>query len=177
MNMNKPPVLIHRLGWRRAVPTAALGALVWWALTEGAGAWIFGAVVIAAATGAALLLTPRGTNQISVTALPRFVAFFLRESWRGGFDVGRRALHPRLSLAPGLLEYRLRLPPGGARIFLFNVVSLLPGTLSTDFDESNLTVHVLDRDLPVLAEIEQLEAQVAALFGIELEPIPEARHD
>lgn len=164
----------RRTRWGRAVLAAALFALLWWALTEGAVAWVFGAVVVAVATVAAFLLAPNDAPRLSLAAVPRFLGFFVYESVRGGLDVARRALHPRLPLAPGLLEYRLRLPPGPARIFLVNVVSLLPGTLSADLGETDLTVHVLDHRRPVLIELQTLERHIAALFGMELDPVPEA---
>ena len=45
-----------------------------------------------------------------------------------------------------------------------DVVSLLPGTLSADLAEGSLTIHVLDRNMPVHAEFEALEERVAAML-------------
>jgi multicomponent Na+:H+ antiporter subunit E len=101
--------------------------------------------------------------------MARFLPFFLWQSLRGGIDVARRALHPRLPLAPLLLDYPLRLPDGPACTFLANTVSLLPGTLSADLENGCLTVHVLDGSQPdVSAELQSLEALIADLFGVEL---------
>ena len=100
----------------------------------------------------------------------------VRESLRGGVDVALRALHPRLPLAPALLAYDLRLAPGLARIFMVNVVSLLPGTLSADLSGSGLSVHVLDRNLPVQHQLQALEQQVAMLFGVSLSAGKGAHH-
>ena len=74
----------------------------------------------------------------------RFVPFFLMRSLLGGVDVAWRAFHPGMPIAPEFIEYPLRLPPGLARVFMANTVSLLPGTMSTEIGENCLTVHVLD---------------------------------
>lgn len=155
---------------------ATLLAVWWWALADGAPSWTFGAPVILLALVAGLVIAPARARCVSPARLLRFAPFFLRESLRGGIDVARRALHPRLPLAPALLDYRLRLPPGPARLFLVGVVSLLPGTLSADLGESDLTVHVLDRKLPVLHLLQALERQVAALFGVALPTREETPH-
>jgi multicomponent Na+:H+ antiporter subunit E len=44
-------------------------------------------------------------------------------------------------------------------------VSLLPGTASVRLNEERLKVHVLDRQLPVMEKLRELEDRVAALFG------------
>ncbi len=83
----------------------------------------------------------------------------------GGADVAWRAFHPGLPIAPDLIEYPLRLPPGLPRVFMANTVSLLPGTLSASLDRSVLKVHVLDSRRGVLAELEAVEQSVARMFG------------
>jgi multicomponent Na+:H+ antiporter subunit E len=159
-----------RRGWQGLAIHASLLAALWWALTGGnASAWLVGVPVVAAATAASHRLWPAGTGWWSPIALLRFVAHFLRESVRGGWDVARRALSPSLPLDPGMVEVRCRLAPGPAEVFLVDVVSLLPGTLSVDLDGSALTLHVLDRAAPVEAEVRELERLVAAMFRVPLE--------
>jgi len=82
--------------------------------------------------------------------------------------VARRALHPRLPISPGLLDYRWRLPPGLPRVFMANTVSLLPGTLSVELDDAHLRVHVLDETGAFTAELQVVEVYVARLFGLSL---------
>lgn len=152
---------------------ATLFALLWWALTGGAaGSWLVGVPVVAAATAASRRLWPRDTGWWSPWAAARFVAFFLRESVRGGADVARRALAPSLPLDPAVVEVRCRLPQGPAEVFLVDVLSLLPGTLSVDLRGSVLTLHVLDRGAPIEAELRMLEEMVAAMFQVPL-AVPE----
>lgn len=150
---------------------AVFGAL-WWALTGGSvGSWLVGLPVVVLATLASQVLWTHRTGRWSPVALGRFAIFFLRESLRGGLDVARRAFAPSLPLRPGLVELRSRMPPGPVEVFLVNVLSLLPGTLSVDLRGSVLTLHVLDEQMPVEAETRALEAHVAAIFRLQLEPL------
>lgn len=156
--------------WLRPVLARAIGlAAIWWALAE--GSWyspVLATTAIAAATAASLRLVPPGSWRWRPTGLLRFVPFFLRQSILGGVDVARRALDPRLPIAPGFLSYRFRLPPGPARVFFANTLSLLPGTLSTQLGADALRVHVLDLHRPVRRNAAELEARVADLFGVAL---------
>jgi multicomponent Na+:H+ antiporter subunit E len=98
--------------------------------------------------------------------LPGFTAWFMWHSMRGGVDVARRALAPQMRLHPGFLRYRLRLPPGHARLFLTNCISLLPGTLSADIEGNELVLHALDTGANVIAETREAERRVGELFGM-----------
>jgi multicomponent Na+:H+ antiporter subunit E len=97
-------------------------------------------------------------------SLPGFSIWFLWHSLRGGIDVAWRALQPTVQLQPGFLHYRLTLPPGPARLFLVNVVSLLPGTLSADIEGDVLLLHALDTSADITAEVSEAESRVTALY-------------
>lgn len=143
----------------------ALFALLWWVLTEGQpGSWPLG--VLFAVLAAALSLALSRPAPWSAVGFVRFVPFFLWWSLRGGVDVARRACAPSLPIAPGMLTYRLRLPPGRARVFMTAVISLLPGTLSAEIVRNRLFVHVLDQRASSEADLAALEMKVAALFRI-----------
>ncbi|MFN2309022.1 MAG: Na+/H+ antiporter subunit E [Gammaproteobacteria bacterium] len=153
-----------------AIARATVYGFLWWAITEGRGASWFGAVIVAVVTVISLWLAPPGGGW-RWRALPGFLVWFVRESLRGGIDVARRALHPRLPLAPGFIDHRWRLARTPARVLMTNLVSLLPGTLSVEYRDRGLRVHVIDRQLPVAAELDDLEARIARL----LEPVPDGR--
>lgn len=139
-------------------------ALLWWVLADGAG-WAFGVPVIALAVGTSMVLQPTRRVHIKALGLLRFLAFFALRSPRAGFDVARRAFAPGLPIAPAIVEHRLRLPPGPARVFLADTMSLLPGTLSAALAGDRLCLHVLDTGLPHESELRAAEVAVAALFG------------
>lgn len=101
----------------------------------------------------------------SVVGFVRFVPFFLWHSLRGGVDVAGRALRWQPSIRPGLTEYRLRLSPEPARVFMMNAVSLLPGTLSARLQGACLVVHVLNEAAPHANGLRALEKRVGRIFG------------
>ena len=146
-------------------------ALLWWVVSEGAGSWAFGIPVILLAAATARFLQPVRGMHLRPVALIRFLGFFLYESLRGGVDVSRRALSPRMPLAPAMVEYRLRLPAGAPQVFLVDTLSLLPGTLSTDLRDDVICLHMLDAGMPIERELRRVEAHVAALFGVELRSV------
>jgi len=108
------------------------------------------------------LVPPAGIVWREVTG---FVPFFLWHSLKGGVDVARLAFHPRMPIAPELIEYPLRLPPGLSQAALINIISLLPGTLSAEIEGQVLKVHVLDSRGDLLAGLIALEQRVGRIWG------------
>lgn len=162
----------------RALPRFGFLGLLWYVLTDGHEAsWGIGIPVLIAGTCASLLLQSPHAWKWQLAGFGRFLPVFLWLSWRGGLDVTIRAFHPQCPLAPGLLIYRLRLPIGPARIFFTNTVSLLPGTLSADLEEDHLTVHAVDKSLPILENLQTIESLVAGLFGLQLSTGISSRSD
>ena len=154
-------IVFLRNGWLRA----ALFALMWWILTDGAlDSWLIGTPAVILATLVSVVLLP--PFSWSLPGLVRFVPFFLWRSLYGGVDVARRALQPALPISPRLFDHRWRLPPGLPRVLMANTVSLLPGTLSAELDKHHLRVHVLDQTGTYAAELALIEARVAGLFGL-----------
>ena len=145
--------------------------MLWAVLTGGRmESWLLGvpAVLLAALISGGARRFRSG--RFSIPGGIRFMGFFLKASLVSGFDVVRRAFHPELLLQPDLIDYRLSLSTEAARIFMADAVSLLPGTLSADLTDADLTVHVLDRDMPVRAELKALEARVAAMLEADGRP-------
>lgn len=149
------------------VSRGVLFSLIWWILTDGvASSWWIGVPTVLLAIVASSTLLP--STPFVWYEVPRFVPFFLLRSLLGGTDVAWRAFHPGLPIAPDLIEYPLRLPPGLPQVFMANTISLLPGTLSTTLDRSVLKVHVLDSRRDVLVDLERAEQSVARIFGTSL---------
>lgn len=147
--------------------TAVLAGL-WWVLTDGAGVSLIGAVTVAAALAASLLLyRPRATT-ISLAGLAGFGAFFLWHSLRAGAQVALLALRPRLALAPAILTIPVRLQGKPERALLSAALNLLPGTLVAGSGPGHLLVHVLDTSQPVEDEVRACERQVARIFRVAL---------
>lgn len=141
-------------------------ALVWIVLTAGnPSAIAVGVPVVAGAALANALLLPR--LPWSPRAIARFALYFLIQSLKGGFDVARRAFDPQLPLEPGVIAYRLRIDGELPRVALTNTISLLPGTLGADMDETHLYIHALDTRRDIIAGVVRAEERIADLFGLE----------
>jgi multicomponent Na+:H+ antiporter subunit E len=134
------------------------------------GAWLIGVPAVAVAIWASLHLQGAQGPGLSAAGAWRFVGVFLWESLRGGVDVARRTLGPRLRIRPGFVRYRSRLPAGRPRVLFVSCVSLLPGTLTADLQGDTLLVHLLDTDSDAQGELRRLEDVVGGLFGQALEP-------
>jgi multicomponent Na+:H+ antiporter subunit E len=117
-----------------------------------------GIVTAALATWVSLWLLPPVRARLRPTALPALVARFAWQSVVAGWDVARRALDPRLPLAPGFVEYRCEFPPGIGRNAFTSLTSLLPGTVPIADDGTTLRYHCLDVNQPVAAQLAAEEA-------------------
>jgi multicomponent Na+:H+ antiporter subunit E len=142
----------------------ALFGVLWWVVTDGSAYnWWFGLMLVLAASASSLALMP--PLRLRAKALVPFLTYFIHHSVLGGVDVARRALHPDLPIDPGFIETPLRVKSDMARFAVATTMSLLPGTVSVEMRESTLRLHVLDRSLPVVEALADLERRVAALAG------------
>lgn len=157
----------RRARLRAGLRTGAALSVLWWCLLPGSAAsWLVGAP--AALMGAALAagLARDTTHRISVPGALRFAALFAMETLAGATDVARRALHPRLPLAPGFHEVALDLPEGPARTLFANTVTLLPGTLSAAIQGDRLLVHSIDTGADLDAALDRLRRAVRRLYRL-----------
>lgn len=144
-------------------------ALIWGALTGGSGsAWAWGLPAILLAASLPTGLGPAEPWQWRIAGLLRFVPVFIWYNCRGALDVAILALHPRRTPDPVLFSYPLRLPKSPARVFLTNLINLVPGTLSTRLGQRAIEIHVLAASPQVPATVARLERRVADLFGLPL---------
>lgn len=163
---SRPPISIFHFD-RRFFLRILVFSTVWFVLTgSDTSSWIVGIPAVLFASKLSLTLTPSSQYRISLAGTVRFIPYFLYQSFHGGIDVMRRAISLQQLLNPGLISYTTILPEGSARIFFVNTISLLPGTLSAELYNNVITIHTLDRDLPIWANIQKLEYHVAALLHI-----------
>jgi multicomponent Na+:H+ antiporter subunit E len=119
----------------------------------------FGVLAAAAATWVSLRLLPPASGRVRLGVLLTLLPRFLWQSLVAGIDVARRAFSPRLSLAPGFVDYPARLPRGSARNAFELISSLMPGSVPTGETEVSIEYHCLDVGQPV---VEQLAAEEQA---------------
>lgn len=152
---------------RAAVTRLAVFSGLWWAVSEGSmTGWYLAVPVVLSAAGVSLWLQPPGSGAPRLRALPSFCVWFMSRSVAGGVDVARRALRPRLDVAPGTVDVPVWLPAGLPRVTLADAVSLLPGTLAVEPLEGGLRLHVLDVAAPVTEQVAALESRIGDVYGL-----------
>ena len=144
-----------------------LFSVVWFILTGSEfESWVIGFPAIVCAVLLSLKLSPSSHVSLTFAGICSFIPFFIRQSALSGIDVMRRALSRRLAVNPGLVSYTTFLPEGSARIFFVNTISLLPGTLSADLQGNRVTVHTIDKNLSIWANMQSLELRIAILWRV-----------
>ncbi len=153
----------------RVVATLLVRAVVfgvlWWVVAEGDASFgVVPAAVVALAAAASVRFLPPRSNVLRWRGVLRFAPYFLGRSVAGGVDVALRAWNPRLPIDPGLVRVPLMLRSENARIAFAWAVSLLPGTVSAVLGDEELTIHAIDRTLPVRERLLELERRLADVF-------------
>ncbi len=140
-------------------------AALWWALAGAAepASWVIGLPAVGGAWLLRRRLNPFPVRAVSLRGTLRFAGVFLKLSVLSGIEVVRMALHPRLPLQPGLVEYSMGVSSPVDRMVLAGTANLLPGTLTVDLREDRLLLHVLDIHAPVLRDVRAIEALVAGM--------------
>jgi multicomponent Na+:H+ antiporter subunit E len=91
---------------------------------------------------------------------------FARQSMVAGIDVARRALDPRLPLAPGLLRQPTALPGSLSRALFGALSSQIPGTMAVGSGEKDsLLFHSLDRHQDAAQALAADEALLLRVLG------------
>lgn len=164
---NRTAGVVRWLGMQRTgvgLPLRILGyAGIWWVITGGEGGWLWGlpAVLVAA------LFNPFPTTERwrwRLRGVLVFVPVFAWLSLRSAVDVAWRAVHPSRPLNPALVDFVWHVEGGHARVFLANLINLMPGTLCVRITDNSMTVHILGDLDRTMVGLERLEAVVGRLF-------------
>jgi len=94
-----------------------------------------------------------------------YLPSFLWRSLLGGLDVAVRILHPAMPIRPAFVSHRCTEDDAIARTVFCDVISLMPGTLSTGRDGEVAQVHLLFDTPGVRGEMEAEEARVRKIFA------------
>lgn len=158
----------------RPKPSLSLAAVAWrlglfsglWFLLSGGDikSWPFGLAASLLATWLLVRLPLEQPRRVRPLAIVWFIPYFVGRSLLSGVDVMKRVLHPALPIDPALVDYPLVIDHQGGRVLLANCVSLLPGTISARLGPDILLVHSLDKELPVVETIQDLERRIARLY-------------
>jgi len=138
--------------------------LTWWVLTNAdTSSWWIGLPAVILSTIVSITLFP--PVHITFIRLAAFIPLFLIYSIKGALDLAIRVFHPNLPISPDMVKYSLSLPPGLPRVVMANLVNLIPGTLTVQLDENELTIHIMDSQHDFKTELNILEEQVSKIFS------------
>ena len=75
-----------------------------------------------------------------------YVPLFIWECIKANIDVAYRVTHPDLPINPGIVKVKTTLKSDTALTFLANSITLTPGTMTVDIDQTNgfLYIHWID---------------------------------
>jgi multicomponent Na+:H+ antiporter subunit E len=144
---------------------------VFWLLLTGwqLSSWGVGAVFTIMASSLSLYLTEKQRQseqwQINPIKLISFLYYFFVQSLRGGWDIAKLALMPKSKLSPCIITYHTNLVTESQIFTLMQVLSLLPGTVSTKQIRGEITIHVLNLNSFDRTEIDNCQIRVSELLG------------
>lgn len=145
-------------------------ALLWMLLNQNdAASWVLGVFFVCAASALSIGLSTHRkseqTSSIRFIGCVTFIPYFIWQSLRGGWDVATYALYPNKPVNGGFYRYKTTLTEGLPGLVLIQVVSLLPGTMSTSASRDHIVIHILDIDTFVVSELSECERRVSSLFN------------
>lgn len=93
----------------------------------------------------------------------RFFPYFLFMALRGGLDVARRVFSRTVPTDPVFVTIKHDRVLQKTLILAW-VISLIPGTASTLITEDSIVVHVIDKNLPAIEDILELQKRINEMF-------------
>ncbi|MDO8885880.1 Na+/H+ antiporter subunit E [Candidatus Oleimmundimicrobium sp.] len=159
------------MSFRRAIKSAIFLFLFWLILTGNVEfsnlflGLVCSFLVVIAAHG--LLKENIGLEETPIVLI-RFILFMfwlIIEIAKSNIDVAERVLNPRLPIEPAIVKYSCHLKNDDHQTLLGNAITLTPGTLTVDIDESGVYyIHCLaDKHAKDLME-RKLEGMVTWVF-------------
>lgn len=163
----RPTPSVHRSKPRAGTLPGLLlglgGCLALWALLSGNQGWEFGVPLALLATWVGVRAN-FDVGAVRLRYLPAFLGFFLCELFIGGWDVARRAWHPRLPIQPQWVSYSMSSEEPRVQLLLSALVGLLPGTFASHFTGQTLHIHALDHRQNWQDTVQQLEQHLQRLL-------------
>lgn len=124
---------------------------------------VFVLLFLVATAVISMYTVPPGQWVLRPLGVLRFIPYFLLTAIRGGWDVARRVFFRKIPIAPDFITIEHDRDERKTLILAW-IISLLPGTASTLITEESIVVHVLDKRLPVIEEIQELQNRINKMF-------------
>ena len=118
---------------------------------------------------------PRASTGFIGWRLLTYTGWLFVSILKANVQVAYLILHPRMPVAPSLLEFTTGIDHPLGQIVLANSITLTPGTVTVDFHDGRYLVHVLAPAAAQTLVAGQLEHRVTALLGEGPKPAPAVR--
>lgn len=145
--------------------------LLWLALTNSVALLniILGFVVASIVVAIAIHEKPQQQSiKVNILFIIPFIGFMLKEMTLANLKIIIDVFSPRPQYKPGIIRFTPKCQKDYQRVWLANMISLIPGTLTldTDRDANHLYIHVmfLHDKAETLHELEHLEQQVIRML-------------
>ena len=93
-----------------------------------------------------------------------YIGFLIKEIIWANIHVAEKVLDPRLPIDPVIIEHTSTLKRPVSEIALANSITLTPGTLTVDVDDSVFFVHCLDREFADDIASRKLDHMISKVF-------------
>ena len=97
-------------------------------------------------------------------AFAAYVPYLVKEIVKANVYVAEKVLDPRMPIDPVMVEFESTLERPVARVALANSITLTPGTLTVDVDDTTFVVHCLGSEFRGGIAERTLEHRVARVF-------------
>jgi multicomponent Na+:H+ antiporter subunit E len=152
----------------------AVALLGFWLLLSGRLDPLFLVMGIVSAIAIAIASTPllertiggAGTHpRVKVFKLVPYVLWLLGRMLASATQIAWIVINPRVPPEPGIVRLRTGLRSPAARAMLSNSLTLVPGTMTLEMDEHELTVHSFTPDAVDDLASAAMQNRIAAIFG------------
>jgi multicomponent Na+:H+ antiporter subunit E len=119
---------------------------------------------------------PAGTHpRVRVLKLLPYVLWLLGRMLASAIQIAWIVINPRVPPEPGIVRLPTGLQSPAARAMLSNSLTLVPGTMTLEMDEHELTVHSFTPDAVDDLASAAMQNRIADIFGDEPQRPPEMR--
>ena len=93
--------------------------------------------------------------------------WLLKEIAMSNIDVARRILDPKMPIDPRIIRVRPTQRSDLGRMIYANSITLTPGTVSLDLDDTEIEVHALTKEAADALEAGEMDRRVTGIRGVD----------
>ncbi len=111
------------------------------------------------------IVDPEGHPSHLIPGLLRYMPWLFWAITKANIDVARRIVHPRLPLAPCVIQVAASQKTHLGQVIYANSITLTPGTVAVETDEGTIDVHALTREAAEDVRSGAMDGRVTDLEG------------